>query len=200
MANAAIPVKIALTGRMRSGKDAVAAHLTQQYGFVRFAFGDGIRKVCRELFPDQFANNTKPRALLQGVGQAMRAFDPDVWVNATMRNIERMREGDVRIARTYFTKYPRPIVITDLRQPNEYERLRAEGFVIIRVNASDETRIQRMIDAGDTFDDGTLTHETEQHVDSFAVDYEIDNNGSLAELHAKVDVVMAEIMAKEAAE
>jgi dephospho-CoA kinase len=196
-------IKIALTGRMRSGKDSVADYLARQYGFIRFAFGDGIRKVCRELFPDQFRDglngaSRKPRALLQGVGQAMRAFDPDVWVNATMRNIERMREGDVRIARTYFTKYPRPIVITDLRQPNEYERLRAEGFVIIRVNASDETRIQRMIDAGDTFDDGTLTHETEQHVDSFAVDYEIDNNGSLAELYAQVDEIMADINRKAA--
>ncbi|WP_338461594.1 hypothetical protein V5G20_17880 [Brevibacillus borstelensis] len=195
-------VKIALTGRMRSGKDAVAAHLTQQYGFVRFAFGDGIRKVCRELFPDQFANDRKPRALLQGVGQAMRAFDPDVWINATMRKI-----GDHIALENDLADYDRAIgesvnpiriVITDVRQPNEVARLRAEGFVIIRVNASDETRIQRMIDAGDTFDDDTLTHETEQHVDSFAVDYEIDNNGSLAELYAQVDEIMADISRKEA--
>lgn len=203
MANAAIPVKIALTGRMRSGKDSVADYLARQYGFVRFAFGDGIRKVCRELFPDQFANNTKPRALLQGVGQAMRAFAPDVWVNATMRDVERHHDayedavsyglmtGDTDIQ-------PFRPVITDLRQPNEYDRLRAEGFVIIRVNASDETRIQRMIDAGDTFDDGEFTHETEQHVGSFAVDYEIDNDGSLAELHVKVDEIMADIAGKVA--
>ncbi|WNF07457.1 deoxynucleotide monophosphate kinase family protein [Brevibacillus borstelensis] len=195
MANAAVPVKIALTGRMRSGKDAIAAYLTQQYGFARFAFGDGIRKVCRELFPDQMADGKKPRALLQGVGQAMRAFDPDVWVRQCLAKIAELHEYDKRLRLT-----PCDVVITDLRQPNEYARLRAEGFVIIRVNASDETRIQRMIDAGDTFDDDTLTHETEQHVDSFAVDYEIDNDGSLAELYAQVDAVVAEIMAKEAAE
>ncbi|WP_188068998.1 hypothetical protein [Brevibacillus brevis] len=183
-------VKIALTARARAGKDAAAAHLTQQYGFVRFAFGDGIRKVCSELFPERFANDRKPRALLQGVGQAMRVFDPDVWVNATMRDIRTL---------LYFTPYYKDfdnIVITDLRQPNEISRLRAEGFVVIRVKCDEATRRQRMLDAGDTFDERDLTHETELHSDGFAVDYEIVNNGSLAELHAKVDAVMAEIMAK----
>lgn len=190
MANAATPVKIALTGRMRSGKDSVADHLTQQHGFARFAFGDGIRKVCRELFPERFGNDRKPRALLQGVGQAMRALDPDVWVNATMRDI---REH------WHYAPYngeSEDIVITDLRQPNEYARLRAEGFVIIRVTCGEAIRRQRMHYAGDTFDERDLTHETELHADGFAVDYEIENNGSLAELHAKVDAVMSEIMAK----
>jgi dephospho-CoA kinase len=193
----AAPVKIALTGRMRSGKDSVADYLARQYGFARFAFGDGIRKVCRELFPDQFRNpdgsERKPRALLQGVGQAMRAFDPDVWINRTLNEVNDW----LRVNTIVETVKPN-VVICDLRQPNEYARLRTEGFVIIRVNASDETRIQRMIDAGDTFDDDTLTHETEQHVDSFAVDYEIDNNGSLAELYAQVDEIMADIAGKVA--
>ncbi|WP_206529604.1 AAA family ATPase [Brevibacillus sp. SYP-B805] len=186
------PLKLALTGRMRSGKDSVAAYLASQYGFARFAFGDGIRKVCRELFPDQMAQARKPRALLQGVGQAMRAFDEDVWIRQCLEEIE----GEIGYYEAHGYHGPN-VVITDLRQPNEYARLRAEGFVIIRVNASDETRIQRMIDAGDEFDDDTLTHDTEQHVDSFAVDYEIDNNGSLADLYAQVDEIMVDINRKE---
>ncbi len=186
-------VKIALTARARAGKDTVAAHLTQQYGFVRLAFGDGIRKVCRDLFPDLFANDRKPRALLQGVGQAMRAFDPDVWVNACLR-----KANEPIAFRAIDQPYlpPERIIVTDLRQPNEYARLRAEGFVIIRVTCDEPIRRQRMLDAGDTFDDRDLTHETELHSDGFAVDYEIENNGSLAELHAKADAVMAEIISK----
>lgn len=188
-------VKIALCGKMRSGKDAVAAHLAKQHGFVRFAFGDCIRKVCRELFPEQFTDGKKPRALLQGVGQAMRAFDPDAWVNATMREI-----ADYTLSEMLTRSIPN-VVVTDLRQPNEYERLRSEGFVIIRVKADDGTRYLRMINEGDAFTAADLEHETERHIDTFAVDYEIENNGSLAELHAKVDAVMAEITnAKEATE
>jgi len=187
-----MPLKLALTGRMRSGKDSVADYLARQYGFARFAFGDGIRKVCRELFPDQMAQARKPRALLQGVGQAMRTFDEDVWVRQTLDRI-----NEEQRFRTRSLLAPKDVVITDLRQPNEYARLRAEGFVIIRVNADNGTRYLRMIDAGDAFTAADLEHETERHIDSFAVDYEIDNNGSLAELYAKVDEIMADITAKE---
>ncbi|QHZ58616.1 AAA family ATPase [Brevibacillus sp. NSP2.1] len=183
-------LKVALCGKARAGKDSVSDYLARQYGFVRFAFGDGIRKVCRELFPDQMAQAHKPRALLQGVGQAMRAFNPDVWVNATMRDIV-----DYRLQQTDMRRIPN-IVITDLRQPDEYDRLRSEGFVIIRVIASEDVRRQRMLDAGDTFDERDLMHETEMHTDGFAVDYEIENNGSLAELYAKVDEIMAEVLAE----
>jgi dephospho-CoA kinase len=190
-----MPLKLALTGRMRSGKDSVADYLARQYGFARFAFGDGIRKVCRELFPDQMAQARKPRALLQGVGQAMRAFDEDVWVRQCLAKIAELHKYDERLRLT-----PCDIVICDLRQPNEYERLRAEGFVIIRVVADNGTRYLRMIDAGDAFTAADLEHETERHIDSFAVDYEIDNNGSLAELYAQVDEIMADIARKEATE
>ncbi|EMT54741.1 adenylate kinase [Brevibacillus borstelensis AK1] len=193
-------VKIALCGKMRSGKDSVAAHLTQQYGFVRFAFGDGIRKVCRELFPDRFAGDRKPRALLQGVGQAMRAFDPDVWVNDCFRRIadkERMDNAYYEMPWNAHARLPFRPVITDLRQPSEYERLRAEGFVIVRVTCDEAIRRQRIIDAGDAFDERDLTHETELHADGFAVDFDIENNGTLAELHAKVDAVMADLSRKQ---
>lgn len=182
-------LKLALCGKMRSGKDSVADYLAHQYGFARFAFGDGIRKVCRELFPDQFRDNKKPRALLQGVGQAMRAFDEDVWVRQCLAKIAEIHKYERRFRLT-----PCDIVITDLRQPNEYARLRTEGFVIIRVNASEETRIQRMKAAGDAYTDEDLTHETEQYVDTFAVDYELYNDGKLTDLYEQIDVMMREVL------
>lgn len=170
------PLKIALTARARAGKDTVADYLVDKYGFVRFAFGDGLRRVCRDLFPAQFENGAKPRALLQGVAQAMRGIDPDVWVNLCMKDVALYPHGN--------------LVIIDLRQPNEYRRLKAEGFIIIRVNASEETRIQRMQSAGDVFNPADVNHETEQYVDTFAVDYELDNNGTLEELYAQIDAIM----------
>jgi len=197
-------MKIALTGRMRSGKDSVATYLTEEYGFVRFAFGNGIKRVCRDLFPDQFGLTAsgdirKPRALLQGVGQAMRAFDPDVWVNDCFRRMalkERMDNAYYEMPWNAHARQPFRPVITDLRQPNEYNRLRAEGFVIIRVNAAKGARLLRMLDAGDSFTTADLEHETEQHIDTFAVDYEIDNNGSLTELHAQIDAIMGSLLAR----
>jgi dephospho-CoA kinase len=195
---------IAITGHLRSGKDEIGNRLSQRYGYVRFAFGDGIKDVCRRLYPDQFTdavgNDVKPRGLLQGVGQALRQFDPDVWVRQCFDKIAWMRD-DCEAAQRGFLQHSNgriPLiqfraVITDLRQPNEYARCRAEGFVIIKVASQSALRIHRAATGGDTFKLADLTHETESHVDGFAADYEIVNDGTLDELYAKVDEIMAEL-------
>lgn len=175
-------IKLALTGKARSGKDAIAEYLVANYRFKRFAFGDGIREVCRQLYPEQFEGRAKPRALLQGVGQSLRAFDEDVWVKRTLYEIS--------------WSWPHgSVVISDLRQPNEYDALIRKGFVIIRVTAPEDLRIQRMLAVGDAFNSDDLTHDTESYVDSFEVDYEIINDGTLGELHTQVDEFMAELLA-----
>ncbi len=173
-------IKIGLCGEARSGKDTVGAYLIEHHGFKRFSFGDGIRSICKTLYPDQMAEN-KPRALLQGVGQSLRRFDENVWVNLAFQDIGK-HEGNV--------------VVTDLRQPNEYERLKSEGFVIIRVNASSTVRIERMIEIGDEFKPEDLAHETERHIDSFDVDYELYNSGRIIDLYQQIDVIMRDIARK----
>ena len=60
-------MRIALTGKMRSGKDTVADYLVEYHNFHRFAFADGIRKVCALAFPTATVHG-KPRKLYQGVG------------------------------------------------------------------------------------------------------------------------------------
>ena len=170
---------IAITGKMRSGKDAVAGYLVENYGFTRYAFGDELKRYAHELFGPSPA---KPRELYQWFGQTMRERDPDIWVRKCFEKIEEDRRRAV----------VRP-VITDLRQPNEYERCRAEGFVIIRVNCRDEIRLERMKEAGDLFTEADLEHETETHVDTFAVDFEISNNGLILHTYEQIDVIMREL-------
>ncbi len=169
-------LKIALTGRMRSGKDTVADYLTDIYGFQRFAFADGIRATCALALPHILAQGRKPRKLYQGVGQDFRKYDPDVWIRYTFNEIEASR--------------PESVIITDMRQPNEYRYLKVKGFYIVRVNASYETRLERMRAAGDDFDPADLDHETEKHFDTFTVDYELYNDGPLEQLEAQVDAML----------
>jgi dephospho-CoA kinase len=173
-------LKVALFGYMRSGKDTVAERLIDKYGFTRFAFGDGIRTVTRAMFPEQYEGGNKPRALLQGFGQMARQFDPDVWVKYCFREIEQAK--------------PERIVITDLRQPNEYKALYDAGFTIINVHTDEDIRIQRMIEAGDKFDPADLYHETELHMKDFAYDLRITNNGTIDDLNRKVDQVLIPLL------
>ena len=176
-------IKIALTGKMRSGKTSIAEHLTTCYGFKQFAFADALKRFARQIFG---YGGPKDRELLQWFGQTMRERDPDVWIKHLDADLEEYIEdsrGDIGVR----------IVITDLRQPNEYDYCRREGYTIIRVNCPEEIRIERMIAAGDRFDQTMLDHETERYVDKFDVDYEIDNSGRWIDMAEQVDVIMREL-------
>jgi hypothetical protein len=182
------PIKLALCGRLRSGKDTAAQYLTIFYDFQPFAFADPLKRYLHEIFP-HVPREPKPRRLLQLFGQKLREIDPDVWVNLTMHKIDeylRQHACDCSPLK------PR-VVVTDCRQQNEYDRLRAEGFVFIRINADDELRIKRALEAGDDFTVHDLAHETELLVDSFDVDYEVNNNGTTPELYAQLDAIMNEL-------
>jgi dephospho-CoA kinase len=177
-------VKFALTGKMRAGKDEISNHLHIRYGFDKVAFGDALKRIAHETFP-WISEGSKPRALYQQFGQLMREIDSDVWIKHAERKVKgtidfRVNTGAERVG----------IVITDLRQQNEYDWARANGFTIIRVTAPDDVRIARAIRAGDSFSENDLEHVTESAIDGFAVDYDIVNDGSVAELQAQIDAIM----------
>jgi dephospho-CoA kinase len=180
-------VKLALCGRLRSGKDTAANHLYIKYGFSTVAFGDALKKNAHATFP-WVSEFSKPRALYQQFGQLMRQIDSDVWI----KHVERAVKGAIDFnVNTGAEKVG--VVITDLRQPNEFEWARNNGFTIIRVTAPDEDRLFRAKLAGDDFTEADLEHETESHIDGFAVDYEIHNDGSVDELKLKIDEIMEAI-------
>lgn len=163
-------LKIALFGKMRSGKDTVGKLLIDNYGFKRYAFGDGIGEIVAKYFPDALEHG-KPRQHYQHIGQSLRELDPDVWIKYLYKQI-----GDTSDN----------IVVTDARQPNEYKSLKKNGFIIVKLEADEETRIQRILDSGDTFSIEQLEHPTEKNVDSVDADFTICNNGDLNSLKRSV--------------
>lgn len=186
-------MKIALTGKMRSGKDTIAEYAIEEYGFARFAFGDGIRKVCKMLYPDQVAEGKKPRRLYQFTGQTLRQSDENVWVNYCFNQIEMIKDMFSTRLKENETGIPFSPIITDLRQPNEYNRCKQENYVIIKVHTDDEIRLQRMNAKGDNFTMEDLSHETEQHIDKFEYDYIIVNNGKLEDALRQFDKIMEDM-------
>jgi dephospho-CoA kinase len=180
-------VKIALTGKMRSGKDTVANHLYISHRFDRVAFGNELKRTVDEVFPWR-KGRAKPRALLQQYGQLMRQIDPDVWIKHAERAVKGAIDFNVNTGAEKVG-----VVVTDVRQQNEVDWCRANGFTIIRVTAPDEDRIARAKIAGDDFNEADLEHETESHIDGFAVDFEIHNDGSVDELKAQIDAILEAI-------
>jgi dephospho-CoA kinase len=180
-------VKIALCGRLRSGKDTVANHLYIKYGFNRVAFGDALKKNAHATFP-WVSEFSKPRALYQKFGQLMRQIEPDVWIKHAERAVRGAIDFNVNTGAEKVG-----VVITDVRQQNEVDWCRANGFTIIRVTAPDEDRIARAIAVGDDFNENDLQHSTEMAIDGLVVDYEIHNAGTVEELRAEIDCIMEAI-------
>lgn len=164
-------IKIALIGKMRSGKDTIGEWLINEYEFKKYAFADGIGEIIDKYFPEARANG-KPRLHYQHIGQELRKLNPDVWVNYLMRTLEK-------------DDYHR-IIITDTRQVNEVKTLKENGFIIIKVEADEETRIKRILESGDNFNIEHFQHETEAQVDLTEADITIVNNKTIEELKQEV--------------
>lgn len=183
--------KVVLTGRIRSGKDTVADYLAKEYGFKKFAFADAMKFYLHRLFPG-IPHHPKPRRAYQVFGEGIRNLDlpgaTDVWIDACLAQID---AHEFLYGEAFEDGVS--VVITDMRTPREYERLREEGFTIIRITAPDDIRRQRAEQAGDCFTADDFAHETESHVDGFEVDFDVVNDGSVEELKAKVDTIMEAI-------
>lgn len=161
--------KIALVGKMRSGKDTVAEILSD-YGYSEYKLGAGIGDTVELLFPDGEHGLSK-RELYQKIGQDMREIDSHVWIKKMFKRIE--------------SHNPSLIVISDVRQKNEESALREAGYTIVKVVADAETRIRR-IEAVEKFDLKAFDHETELSVDDVRADITINNNKGIPELVGEV--------------
>lgn len=186
---------VALTGKMGSGKSSVG-HILVQNGYVPVSFAAPLKEVVIEADPlvycgtefdsgyercavgfhlsDIMADGTsfeeckrmypEVRRSLQRIGQGVRKIDPMYWVNHCRQTLDELSRHD------------RPVVVTDVRYPNEAEMLRGRGFLI--------TRIKRQSAAGGMTMDETRAalHDSETAMDSYPADLVINNDGDLNDL------------------
>ena len=183
--------RIAITGKARSGKTELSHYAWMLYGFKEFDFSAVLKDEFHRLFP-HIPRDPKPRAYYQKFGQWLREIDPDIWVKMTMAKVHEYCFEDALNKVNHKPK----VLVNGVRQPNEYRRLKDEGFVIIRVNASDDLRIERAEKAGDVFTEADLSHDTEMHIDTFEVDYEINNVGTIGDMYDQFDTIMRELGVK----
>ncbi|AMR60090.1 phosphate mevalonate kinase [Bacillus phage Leo2] len=160
---------IAFYGKRRSGKDE-AAKVLKNMGFLTYqiSFGKHLKHHFHSTFPD-IPMEPKPVKELIEYGQAMRKIDPDVWIKKA-----RLEMANIRA----FNNPRRSLVNTDCRQQNEYDFLKAQGFIFVRVDTSQSIRVGRMLSLGETVSPEYLNNETENTLDDFEYDYRITNNGT----------------------
>ncbi len=107
-------MKIAITGKMCSGKSSLANILLESDSrFQIYSFGKKVKDVAKDLFNMK----EKDRSLLTSIGTKMREIDSDVWINYVLKQCE---------DKTH-------CIVDDLRYQNEYESLSKSGFKIIQL-------------------------------------------------------------------
>lgn len=171
-------MKIMLSANISgAGKDSVADYLVKHYGFLKLSFASYIYEIAQDLFDMK----TKDRKLLQSIGQSLRKIDPDVWANRTFKT------GEYVSNELY-----QNVVISDLRQENEYNIGVSLGYIPIRIVSTVENAVLRMQKRDGSVDTSLLMTEGE----TGTLDKEmtsITNDGTLDELYSKVDKLMSEL-------
>lgn len=187
--NHTIPPLIGLSGYARTGKDSVATVLSALFGYERFAFADGIRTMLEILDPmigletsltrevaasgwdavkgDRF-HGAEARRLMQLMGDAgRRLFGPNAWVTA-LESVIAEQVGQFGQS---------PIVVSDVRFPNEAEWVRRNGGVIWRVDRPGVGPING--------------HVSEKYIEEISPDLVLQNDGDLSCLAEKVEDAIA---------
>jgi len=182
---------VGISGRKRSGKDTLAARLISHHGFTRVSFAEPMRHMLKAQNPIVAAEPgwigadlrltdvlgpeddwevakelPEVRRLLQALGTeaGRNILGENVWVDAAFRVVDEI---------------PGPVVITDVRFPNELHYVEGwcgSGRYGLTV------RVERP-----SLPPNTDLHPSETALDDAAFDYGVRNDGTVADLHVQAD-------------
>ncbi|MBI2439229.1 MAG: AAA family ATPase [Candidatus Moranbacteria bacterium] len=180
---------IGITGEMASGKDTVTKYLVEKYNARQYRFSDSLRDILDRLHLPQI------RKHLSSLSYALRqVFGEDILAYVIENDAQKGKHSLV--------------VIDGIRRAFDIERIKKMSeFTLVYVEADMERRYERLIkrrqnadDSTKTFDEFKQDHllETEVAVPSLRVDaqYILNNDGTLKQLHEKIDKMMEELKTK----
>jgi hypothetical protein len=156
---------IGLTGYAQAGKDTAGAVLVAEYGFTRVSFADGVRSMALTIDPWVSAGAVRLSGLVRAIGWE-RAKNEVAEVRRLLQKIgtEGVRdhigpESWVNAAKLKVDAVDGPVVITDVRFPNEARAIREwDGYML---------RIVRLTEDDLLYDNGLgRDHPSEAQVES----------------------------------
>jgi adenylate kinase family enzyme len=122
-------MKLAITGKMGSGKTSIAKYLVEKYNFTKFSFADDVKLYATEIFDINI--KIKDRKLLQQFATKMKEIDENIWIK---RLDNKIKDKDISDN----------IIIDDLRYPNEELYLISNGFKILKLDIDTELQNNRL--------------------------------------------------------
>lgn len=172
-------IRIAFVGRHQSGKTYAAHYLYKNHNFKTVKLQDGVSKLVRFFYkyrPHERINWEKRLAFYD----ALYTLDKDIHVDYLLRRLETST---------------RDIVVDDVRYINEVEKLKAAGFIIIRITMPVTTKIK--LKGVQTAAPGTikLNEYFNRTSDAYSTDYSIINENRES-LYRLLDSIISKERAK----
>ena len=189
-----------VAGRMGSGKSEVANRLIETHGYEHVSLANPLKIIVADILlnsgfhndevtemvygdrkeqPLALFGNKSPRQMMQSLGTdwGRKMVDERIW--------ERIAEEVVK----HYSALHIPVVIDDVRFPNEAAMiLRNGGFLIY---------VDRLPDADyEMLDDKSKNHESEGQLTWIDCNYVIENDGTLEELIQKTDEALDHLSAR----
>ena len=183
---------IGLLGTKHSGKDTAGSYLISKHQFMRYAFGDPVKDICKILFSLSDLQLTEPsikeivddrwglspRNMFQRIGTEFgqiglfKLFPElktkikyrELWTRLFEEWLKQQGDGN--------------IVITDVRFKHEIECIKKYGGTIVKMNRN-------------TYKNDNHLSETELNIiPDDMIDYTIDNNHTLDDLYSQLDTII----------
>jgi hypothetical protein len=206
---------VGLVGFIGSGKNTVANHLVQKYGYTQDSFAHSLKDACSVIF-------NWPRELLEGDTEESRVWRErvDHWWSEKL-NIPNftpryaMQHLGTNTIREHFHKdlwtlslehrlsNNNNIVISDARFPNEIDLIRKQGGIILFIDSGTRPEWYDLAHSAYKGNIAALermktiykdTHESEWSWIGVPLDGTIYNTGTLCELKSNINDVITRFM------
>lgn len=173
---------IGFCGKISSGKGTACTYLQEKYGAEIVMFSQSLRDILNRLYMDITREN------MQKLSTVLRQeFSQSLLAKVVSQDAQSSRAN--------------LIVIDGIRRPKDIEYLeKLPNFILISIEADQETRWQRLVKRGQNQDDIEKTFEqfkideqaeTEQLIDEIAkkANYIVNNNGSTDDLFSQIEKI-----------